>query len=196
MFYARDWVRAQGPEQTFALIVQDGDRYWYRPPGCAGLVHLLMRITKPFRRGWERYSQMDRPGFAGFRHALAVGGMAESFSRLSHIADEARFPLRYRYTPHNISDLSTQHLAVEPDNLRLLCCRTADSELEIRLVESAGKPAECTVTLGCEPCSARLTDFRGKTLEKARPRISGNRIRFAAEAFQICNLRIAVSCRR
>ena len=194
MFYARDWVRAQSPEQTFALIVQNGDRYWYRPPDREGLVHLLIRVTKPFRRGWERYSQMDRPGFAEFRHTLAAGSTADSFSRLSRIADEARFPLRYRYTPHDVSGLSAQeHLCVEPENMRLLCCRNADSELEIRLVESAGKSAECTVTLGRMPCSARLTDLCGNTVEKGRLRVSGSRIMFTAEAFQICNLRIAVS---
>lgn len=187
MFYARDWVQCTDTSQRYGLAVLDGDRYWFKPPRRSGLVHLLLRITRPYREGWERYSQMAHPGCARFRHALVLGKDAKSVSTLSQIADQARFPMRVQYTAPE-KELSEQ-LSIHPANLRMLCCRKVGSATEIRVVESGGRTSRGVLRLAQKPRSVRLTDLNGNDL-KNKARIKGNEIHFPVSKWQLRNIRI------
>ncbi len=61
------------------------------------MVHFLLHATMPFDEGWEKYAEMDRAGFMAFRHVLLACRSELGFSDLTHIADEARFPVRVDY---------------------------------------------------------------------------------------------------
>ncbi len=187
LFYARDWVQCTDTKQHYSLAVLDGDRYWLKPPGTSGLVHLLLRITRPFREGWERYSQMAQPGCARFRHALILGSQAKSLSALSRIADQARFPLRFQYSA--VKKELNEQLSIQPASLRMLCFRKVSNETEIRIVESRGQSVQAAIRLDRKPRSARLTDLDGNDL-KDKVQIKGNEIHFAVNKWQIRNIRI------
>lgn len=192
MFYARDWVQANGAGDPVALVVMDGDRYWLRPPGKDRLVHLLLNCMRPEHDGWVSYTQMDRAGYMSFRHTLVIGEDAADVARLSHVADEARFPVRVEYTAGGAANETDEWLRVEPNHLRMLACRMIDDEVEIRLVESAGRNADVRVSLCGEVDSARLTDLRGETLPDT-VQLSGSEMRFSVSPWQLRNLRIKSS---
>jgi hypothetical protein len=190
MFYARDWVRARSDESPYALVVLDGDRYWYRPAGGGCLEHFLLRVARPAREGWERYTRLHGAGRAAFRHALVLGPAADDDARLSHVADAARFPVRAEYTAGGPAPRH-EWLRVEPGHLRVTSCREVNGELEIRLVEAGGRAARAEVTLDREIEAARLTDFQGSPLEEG-PERSGTRISFPIGAWQIRTLRMTL----
>jgi hypothetical protein len=189
LFYARDWVRVESAQGTWALVVLDGDRYWLCRSAEGRLEHLLLRATGPIADGWEQFTRMNRPGHLRFRHGLALGA-ACSPEGLSRLADEARFPARPRITcgPALRDGLSLARLDCE--HVRLLSCRRLGRETELRLVESAGRPAQVTMELQGTPRQARLADLVGNPLGGATVEAAGpNALRFAIGPWQLRTLR-------
>lgn len=196
IFYARDWVSGRSRKTGFSLVVMDGDRYWYRPPECDMLVHFLLHATMPYEEGWEMYAEMDRAGYMQFEHILIPGLDPESCNKLTRIADRQRFPVRTVYRQTGSPPGNHEWLRICPENLRLLACRKTGGEWEIRLVNESDRAGEVTLTVLCPIQSARLTDFRGRTL--AIPvKVRGVTAGFTVSGWQIVTLRLifTLECR-
>jgi hypothetical protein len=191
LFFARDWVSATDSGIARALVVLDGDRYWYRPPGEDVLVHLLLRSMPPVTDGWERYAAMDRAGSLSFRHVLCFGQRAGDAVALSRIADEARFPTRVDYAAAEPAPEPWEGIVLAPDHVRWLACRALGSEIEMRVVEAAGRPASVHLQIAADIAAARLTDLRGETLPDPVT-VAGREIRFDTRAWQIRTVRLTL----
>jgi hypothetical protein len=155
------------------------------------LVHLLARAARPARDGWEQYTQLHGTGSIRFRHALCVGA-EQGDEALTRLADEPRFPVRALYARDPVPGYAEEWLRITPDHLRLLACRRVAGELEIRMVESAGRPASGRLELRGGAAAARLTDLTGRDLAED-VRIVDGALLFDCLPWQIRNLRIVVS---
>jgi hypothetical protein len=71
----------------------------------------------------------------------------------------------------------------------LLACRRISDEIELRLVESGGRPGGVEITVQQPITTARLTDLRGETLPDPVGS-SGCMIRFDCEPWQLRTVRL------
>jgi len=63
--------------------------------------------------------------------------------------------------------------------------------MELRLYETAGKPADVVIRLARPAVSAEPTNLLGEVLpQAAKPQIEGNAVRFHIDPWKIVNLRI------
>ena len=188
-FYARDWVSLDTPGRTLALAVLEGDRYWLCRAGEGCLEHLLLRVSEPVADGWEQFTQMNRPGYLRFRHVLLAGANA-SPEALSRLVDEARFLVRCRDV-HGAAGLDGLSLAkLDGSQVRLLAWRRLGGEMELRLVESAGRAAAVTLALHRTVRAARLVDLCGRALPQPVDLGTAGDLRFTLQPWQIATLRV------
>lgn len=196
VFYARDWVRVESPPGCWALAVLEGDRYWLCRSEEERLEHLLMRATEPLSDGWEQFTAINRPGHLRFRHGLLLGKACDP-AALSAFTDEARFPVRVRTARACALPDGLSLARVEGGTVRVLSWRRLGRETELRLVESAGQPAQVTLRLEGAQAGARLVDLRGRRLTGEAAEEDGpGRIRLPIGPWQIRTLRFRQSGRR
>jgi alpha-mannosidase len=163
------------------------NRWW-----CALVPHSqTWREAKSYRQAMEQHVPL-----MAWTTARGLGRGGESLYKELNKADRPQQDVLPPDAVHPQPSMSL--VEVTPDNVALSAMRLVPPAkpgdrptLELRLYETAGRPADVVIRLARPAVSAELTNLLGEPMPQAgKVQIDGNEVRFHIEPWKIANLRI------